>query len=137
MDATVWGDILTLVAHTRGVGGTVIDGVCRDIDRSVELRYPLFARANTMRTGKDRVTAEAYNVPVQISGVRVEPGDWLVGDGDGVIAIPASRVDEVIKTAAEIAEAETRIREAVQNGMRLDEARKAARYHALQTRSVA
>ncbi|HVW31755.1 MAG TPA: RraA family protein, partial [Acidimicrobiia bacterium] len=59
VDATVWGDILTSVAHARGVAGTVIDGVCRDVDRSVELRYPVFARGNWMRTGKDRVRVEA------------------------------------------------------------------------------
>ena len=134
VDATVWGDILTLVAHRQGVGGTVIDGVCRDVDRSIELNYPLFARANTMRTGKDRVTADAYNVTVQIAGVRIAPGDWIVGDADGIIAIPAVRLDEVIETACMIAEAEERIRRAVLDGRRLDEARKEARYHALQTR---
>lgn len=136
LDATVWGDILTLVAHGKGIAGTVIDGVCRDIGRSIELGYPIFARANTMRTGKDRVTAEAYNVPVQVGGVRVEPGDWLVGDADGVVAIPAGRVEEVLQVAGEIAAAEDHIREAVLQGARLDEARKAARYHALQTRAA-
>jgi len=136
LDATVWGDILTLVAHGKKIAGTVIDGVCRDIGRSIELGYPIFARANTMRTGKDRVTAEAYNVTVQIAGVRVEPGDWLVGDDDGVIIIPAARAAEVLGVANEIADAETRIREAVMAGSRLDEARKAARYHALQTRTA-
>ena len=136
LDATVWGDILTLVAHGKGIAGTVIDGVCRDIGRSIELGYPIFARANTMRTGKDRVTAEAYNVPVQVAGVRVEPGDWLVGDADGVVAIPAGRVEEVLQVAGEIAAAEDHIREAVLQGARLDEARKAARYHALQTRAA-
>ena len=134
LDATVWGDILTLVAHRKGISGTVIDGVCRDIGRSIELGYPIFARANTMRTGKDRVTADAYNVTVQIAGVRVEPGDWLVGDGDGVISIPAGRVEQVLHVAAEILVAEERIRDAVLHGSRLDEARTAARYHALQTR---
>lgn len=136
LDATVWGDILTLVAHGKGIAGTVIDGVCRDIGRSIELGYPIFARANTMRTGKDRVTAEAYNVPVQVAGVRIEPGDWIVGDADGVVSVPAGRVDEVLQVAAEIAAAEDRIREAVLQGARLDEARKAARYHALQTRAA-
>ncbi len=135
LDATVWGDILTLVAHGKKIAGTVIDGVCRDIGRSIELGYPIFARANTMRTGKDRVTAEAYNVPVQIAGVRVEPGDWLVGDDDGVVAIPAGRADEVLAVADEVAAAEARIRDAVLAGSRLDAARKAARYHALQTRT--
>lgn len=136
LDTTVWGDILTLVADKHGIGGTVIDGVCRDIDRSIELGYPLFARANTMRTGKDRVTADAYNVTVQCSGVRVQAGDWMVADADGVIAIPAARLDDVIRVAEEIVQAEERIREAVIAGKRLDEARKEARYHSLQTREA-
>lgn len=136
LDATVWGDILTLVAHGKRIAGTVIDGVCRDIGRSIELGYPIFARANTMRTGKDRVTAEAYNVVVQIAGVRIEPGDWLVGDGDGVVAIPAGRLAEVLTVAEGILAAEDRIRAAVQAGARLDEARKSAGYHALQTRNA-
>lgn len=135
LDVTVWGDILTLTAHRDRIAGTVIDGVCRDIGRSIELGYPIFARTNTMRTGKDRVTAEAFNVPVQIANVRIEPGDWLVGDADGVVAIPASRLDEIVRVARDIVAAEDRIRNSVKEGMRLDEARKAARYHALQTRA--
>lgn len=136
LDATVWGDILTLVAHHKGIAGTVIDGVCRDIERSIDLRYPIFARGNTMRTGKDRVTADAFNVPVQAAGVRVEAGDWLVGDADGAISVPAKRLEEVLGVAREIAAAEERIRAAVMSGSRLDEARAAARYHGLQTRKV-
>lgn len=134
LDATVWGDILTMVADRRGIGGTVIDGVCRDIDRSIELNYPIFARANTMRTGKDRVTADAYNVPVQVSRVRVVSGDWIVGDGDGIVALPAQRLEEIMKAAIEIAESESKIRDAVLRGERLDKARERLRYHALQSR---
>jgi regulator of RNase E activity RraA len=133
-EATVWGDILTWVASERQIAGTVIDGVCRDSDRCVELEYPVFARGNTMRTGKDRVTADAYNVPVQIAGVRVEPGDWLMGDADGVIAIPASRCEEVVAIAEDIEAVEQQIRDKVSSGMRLDEARKSLGYHALQTK---
>lgn len=136
VDATVWGDILTMVAARRGIGGTVIDGVCRDIDRSLDLGYPIFARGNTMRTGKDRVTADAMNVPVQIAGVRIEPGDWLVGDGDGVVALPAARLEQILATAHQIVAAEAKIRDAVAAGERLDKARERLRYHALQSRSV-
>lgn len=134
MNQTVWGDILTFVAHAKGVAGTVIDGVCRDSDRCVELDYPVFARGNTMRTGKDRTTADAYGVPVQIAGIRIDAGDWLVGDADGVVAIPADRIAEVLSIAQEIEAAEDRIRRAVSAGMRLDDARRQAGYHALQTR---
>lgn len=132
-DATVWGDILTTVASHRGIGGTVIDGVCRDISASLDVGYPIFARANTMRTGKDRVTADAYNVTVQLAGVRIEPGDWLVGDSDGVIAIPKNRLEDVLKTAEEIAAVEDEIIAAVRGGARLDEARRKLKYHQLQT----
>lgn len=135
LDATVWGDILTAVASAKGIAATVIDGVCRDSDRCVELGYPVFARGNTMRTGKDRVTADAYNVPVRLNTVRVAPGDWLAGDADGVLAIPAARVDEVLAIAEEIERVEALIRTAVAGGKRLDEARRDLGYHALQTRS--
>ena len=134
LDATVWGDILTLVASRRGIGGTVIDGVCRDIDRSIELNYPIFARGNTMRTGKDRVTADAINVPVQIAGVRIASGDWLVGDGDGIVAIPAARLDDVLAAGRQIAATEAAIRDAVATGERLDQIRSRLRYHALQSK---
>lgn len=134
LDETVWGDILTFVASARGLGGTVIDGVCRDSDRCVELDYPVFARANTMRTGKDRTTADAFNVPVQLANVRVAAGDWIIGDADGIVALPRDRVEEVLAVARDIEKAEDAIREMVAGGMRLDEARRRASYHALQSR---
>jgi regulator of RNase E activity RraA len=133
-DATVWGDLLTSVAARDGIGGTVIDGVCRDVDRSLELGYPIFSRGNWMRTGKDRVRVEATAVPVSIGGVRVEPGDWLRGDGDGLVAVPAGRAEEVLTVAEEVREAEDAIRAAVQRGDTLREARARHGYHALQSR---
>ncbi|MBN8816504.1 MAG: RraA family protein [Sphingomonas sp.] len=134
MGATVWGDILTWVASERGIAGTVIDGVCRDSDRCVELGYPVFARANTMRTGKDRVTADAYNVAVQIAGVRVSPGDWIVGDSDGVVVIPAKKVEKIVQVAEEIEKVEAMIRQKVSQGLTLAQARKDLGYHSLQTK---
>lgn len=132
MGATVWGDILTWVASERNIAGTVIDGVCRDSDRCVELNYAVFARGNTMRTGKDRVTADAYNVSVQIAGVRVNPDDWLAGDADGVVVIPADRIDEVLDLADVIEEAEAAIRKKVAQGLSLEQARRELNYHSLQ-----
>jgi 4-hydroxy-4-methyl-2-oxoglutarate aldolase len=132
-DATVWGDILTTVASARGVGGTVIDGVCRDLDRSLSEHYPIYARANWMRTGKDRVRVEEINGPVAVGGVRVLPGDILLGDLDGVLALPAARIEQIHSVAAEIAAAEDVIRARFAEGMTLREARAVAGYHTLQT----
>jgi 4-hydroxy-4-methyl-2-oxoglutarate aldolase len=136
-DATVWGDILTLVAARRGLGGTVIDGVCRDSGRSRELNYPVFARGRWMRTGKDRVQMVGVQVPVSVGGVRVRPGDVVVADGDGVVVVPREREAEVLAVAIAIEEAEARIRRLVGEGLRLDEARQRQGYHALQSRQQA
>ena len=132
LDATVWGDLLTSTAHRRGVAGTVIDGICRDIDRSIKLDYPIYSRGNWMRTGKDRVRVDGINVPVSIGGVRVEPGDYLRGDGDGVVVIPASRIDAVVGAAQEIHAAEEAIRAEVVAGNNLRTARAKVSYHDLQ-----
>jgi 4-hydroxy-4-methyl-2-oxoglutarate aldolase len=133
LDATVWGDILTTIAARNGVEGTVIDGVCRDLRRALELDYPIYARANTMRTGKDRVAAEAYNQPIQLAGIRVEPADWIVGDADGIVIVPATRADDIVTAAEEITATEDRIRDAVADGDPLLAVRERLRYHDLQT----
>ena len=133
-NATVWGDILTWVAHTRGVAGTVIDGACRDTALSLELGYPIYSRSYSMRTGKDRVQVEGTNVPVNIGDARVDPGDILRGDSDGVVAIPRAHEDAILKAAEEIDAAEDKIRHAVKEGKTLTEARKQHGYHQLQSK---
>jgi regulator of RNase E activity RraA len=134
LNATIWGDILTETAAAKKVAGTVIDGLCRDTALCMELNYPVFTRDHWMRTGKDRVQVEATNVPVTIGEARVQPGDILRGDADGVVVIPKEHEDKVLQAAEEIEEAENAIRKAVRGGMRLDEARKQFKYHSLQTR---
>jgi len=133
-DCTVWGDILTEIAHRRGIAGTVIDGICRDVSLALELGYPIFSRGNWMRTGKDRVQVEAVGVPVNIGNARVNPGDIVRGDADGVIVIPSVHEAAVLDAAEAIDAAERHIREAVRGGRRLDDARKDLGYHQLQTR---
>jgi regulator of RNase E activity RraA len=133
-NATVWGDILTEIAHRRGIAGTLIDGVCRDTALCRQLGYPIFSKDHWMRTGKDRVQVEATGVPVNIGDARVAPGDIVRGDADGVLVIPKAHEAAVLDTAEAIEVAEEAIRNAVRGGMRLDEARKQFRYHQLQTR---
>jgi len=133
-DATIWGDILTEIAHRRGLAGTLIDGVSRDVALCRKLGYPVFSRGHWMRTGKDRVQVERMDCPVNIGGARVAPGDLLRGDADGVVVIPQAHEEAVLAAAEEIHAAEERIREACRGGMRLDEARRQFRYHSLQTR---
>jgi 4-hydroxy-4-methyl-2-oxoglutarate aldolase len=133
-NATVWGDILTEIAHRRGIAGTVIDGACRDTALCMELGYPVFSKSHSMRTGKDRVQLDATEVAVNIGDARVTPGDILRGDADGVVAIPRQHEAEVLAVAEGIATAEEAIRKSVRGGKRLDEARKEFGYHHLQTK---
>jgi 4-hydroxy-4-methyl-2-oxoglutarate aldolase len=133
-NATVWGDILTMVAHRRNIAGTVIDGACRDTNLSRETGYPIFSRSYSMRTGKDRVQLEATNGPVNIGDARVLPGDILRGDGDGVVVIPQAHEDRLLTIAEEIDATEEKIRQAVLEGLRLTDARKRHGYHQLQSK---
>jgi regulator of RNase E activity RraA len=133
-DVTVWGDILTLVAQRNGLGGTAINGICRDSGRALELGYPLFSRSHWMRTGKDRVKVAGVQVPVVLGNVRVRPGDILIGDADGLVVVPAERARDVLGIATEIEEAEEKIRQEVLLGGPLREVRQRLGYHTLQTR---
>lgn len=133
-DATVWGDILTGIAHRRDIAGTLIDGACRDTDLARSLGYPVFSRSYSMRTGKDRVQLEASGTVVTIGQARVAPGDIVRGDADGAVVLPRAHEEAILATAEEIERAETLIRTALDRGMRLDEARREHNYHALQRR---
>ena len=136
-NATVWGDILTEVAHRKGIAGTVIDGINRDVALSLELDYPIYSRGHWMRTGKDRVQVEATQVPVNIGDVRVAPGDLIRGDADGVVVLPQEHEGRVLDAAEVIQSSEDAIRESVRAGMSLRQAREKHRYHSLQTREQA
>jgi regulator of RNase E activity RraA len=133
-NATVWGDILTYVAHRRGIAGTVIDGACRDTSLCRELTYPIYSRSFSMRTGKDRVQVEAMDVVVNIGDARVAPGDLLRGDADGVLVIPRGHEDAVLTAAEEIDAVEQQIRALIDQGRTLAEARRQLGYHQLQSR---
>jgi 4-hydroxy-4-methyl-2-oxoglutarate aldolase len=133
-NATVWGDILTEIAHRRGIAGTVIDGACRDTALCLELGYPVYSRSYSMRTGKDRVQLDATQVTVNIGDARVSPGDILRGDADGIVVIPRQHEAEVLAAAEEISEAEDAIRASVRSGKRLADARKEYGYHRLQSK---
>jgi 4-hydroxy-4-methyl-2-oxoglutarate aldolase len=133
-NATVWGDILTTVAHQRGIAGTVIDGACRDVHLSLSLGYPIFSRGYSMRTGKDRVEVVATGCAVNIGDARVDQGDILRGDADGVIVIPRAHEDAILTIAEEIDAVEGEILSAVRDGSPLVDARRKHGYHQLQSK---
>lgn len=134
-DCTVWGDIMTQYAGARGIAGTVIDGVCRDVTKALGDGYPLFTRGRFMRTGKDRVQVESVNTPISVGTARVCSRDIVVADANGVVVIPRERAKEVAELARKIEDVESQIREHIANGKTLGEAREALGYHTLQRKA--
>lgn len=96
-----WGEVMTTQAKTRRLNGLVIDGAVRDADLLEQIGFPVFSRGLSIRgTGKDYGAIGWLNAPVRIGDVTVSPGDLIVGDRDGVVAIPRERAAEVVDKAA-------------------------------------
>ena len=131
-DCTVWGDIMTQYAGTRRIAGTVIDGVCRDVNKALGDGYPIFSKGRFMRTGKDRVQVQSVNQPVSIGSARVCDRDIVVADANGVVIVPRARAAEVAACARQIETVEAEIRALIAQGKTLKEARAALGYHHLQ-----
>jgi regulator of RNase E activity RraA len=96
-----WGELLSTAARARGARGAVIDGLVRDVKKIQGMGFPVFARGIKPVDSKGRGTIIDYNVPVECAGARVSPGDLIVADYDGVIAVPAEVLPNVIQIASE------------------------------------
>lgn len=101
---STFGGLATLAAKTKGIAGLVADGGVRDREEMIEHQFPVFARHMTPLTGRTRLAVTGINEPVGCGGVRVRPGDAIVGDGSGVVCIPAELAERVAELAARYAE---------------------------------
>jgi len=131
-DCTVWGDIMTQYAGSRQIAATVIDGVCRDVNKALGDGYPIFSKGRFMRTGKDRVQVQSVNQPVSVGTARVCARDIVVADANGVVIVPRARAAEVAACARQIESVEAEIRALIAQGKTLKEARAVLGYHSLQ-----
>lgn len=132
MGCTVWGDILTGMANNRGIAGTAIYGVCRDVAKAFDLGYPIYSNGRFMRTGKDRVEVADVNLPVALGDAQVRPGDLIVGDDDGLVIVPQGHEQRVLDVARSIVAEEDGILEEICGGSTIAAARARHNYHVLQ-----
>ena len=121
VEAGSWGGILALGAKLRGVAGVVADGPVRDIDEARSLDFPVFARACTARTARGRVVELATNGPVEIGAVTVNPGDYVIADGSGVVFIKPEDIERVLAAAESIAAREAAMAQALRAGRPITE----------------
>lgn len=117
-----WGELMSTAAQARGAAGVIIDGGCRDGNIIMEMTdWPVFTRYLSPIESKLRYRIRSLEKPIAVSGsltshVRIDPGDWLFGDMDGVVVIPAARIDDVLEKAEKMGAIEDIVREAVRNG---------------------
>jgi RraA family protein len=109
------GEIMALFAQSKGIAGFVIDGAIRDVAYFAKSDFPCYARGFTHR-GPYKDGPGEVNVPVVVDGMVVHPGDLIVGDEDGVVAVPASEAAAVLALAQAKAASEEKAIAAIRSG---------------------
>lgn len=114
-DSGVWGEVLTVAAMNRGIAGLIVNGSVRDIARLEALGFPVFARGVSMG-GTSKGDSGAQALKLSLGNVVVSPGDIIVADSDGVLAIEAQLFEEVLQSAHKREEQEKKMMQALRNG---------------------
>lgn len=116
----VWGELATHSCLQKGIKGVVIDGAIRDTPEIKALNFAAFSKIVTPTAGEPKGFGE-LNVPVTIGGIKIHPGDWIVGDDDGVVVIPKEKSVEIANRAMDVLEKENRLRKEIQEGKTLSQ----------------
>lgn len=116
----IWGELATHSSIQQGLAGVVIEGAIRDTVEIKRLGFPAFARHVVSHAGEPKGFGEE-NVPVTVSGTRIFPGDWIVGDDDGVMVLPRLKAAEFANRAMDCLEKENRIRREIDEGSTLNQ----------------
>jgi regulator of RNase E activity RraA len=119
--SALWGELLSTAARARGAVGVVTDGATRDAARILAMDFPVFAAGYCPLDSRGRLDAVHYGQPVRIGACDIHPGDWVLGDIDGVVVVPQRLADEAFTRALEKVTGENRVREELARGRSLRE----------------
>jgi 4-hydroxy-4-methyl-2-oxoglutarate aldolase len=111
------GELSVTSLKSRGVAGCVLDGGCRDVRFILDEGFPVFCAHTTPEDSTWRWELEAKQVSITVGSVHIEPGDWVVGDDDGVVVVPRAIAESVLAEAEKKAATESQVRVAVRDGM--------------------
>jgi 3-hexulose-6-phosphate synthase/6-phospho-3-hexuloisomerase len=111
----VWGELATHSAIQKGLAGVVIDGAIRDTRDIKELKFPAFSRLIMPNAGEPKGFGE-IGIPINIGTVRIESGDWILGDDDGLVVLPKAIAAEYANRAMDVLEKENRLRAEIKEG---------------------
>jgi 4-hydroxy-4-methyl-2-oxoglutarate aldolase len=119
-----WGEIMTLSARQRGCTGAVVDGGIRDTAYILKTKFPIFVKFYMPASSVSRFELKELQVPIRIGEVCILPGDFILGDVDGVVVIPGALTEEVLREAEQKMLNEAEMRRALRRGMPLTEVNK-------------
>lgn len=114
--SALWGELLSTSARAHGAVGAVIDGLTRDAAKIRAMDFPVFAAGLCPLDSKGRLDGINFGQPIQIGECHVRPGDWVFGDIDGVVVIPANLADQAFPRAVEKVSGENRVRAELAKG---------------------
>jgi 4-hydroxy-4-methyl-2-oxoglutarate aldolase len=114
--SALWGELLSTACRARGAAGVVIDGLTRDAARILAMDYPVFAAGYCPLDSKGRIDCVAHGEPVRVGACVVRPGDWVYGDIDGLVVVPAGLAEEAFRLALVKARGENRVRDELARG---------------------
>jgi 4-hydroxy-4-methyl-2-oxoglutarate aldolase len=117
VQGSYWGELLATASRYRGARGIVVDGYTRDTLQLIEMQFPTFAAGISCHDSLGRIDVDAVGVPVECGGVRVEPGDLILADFDGVVVVPSAAADEVVTLAEGKVSGENLVRSKLAEGM--------------------
>lgn len=113
----LWGELMSTRAISLKAAGAVVNGYSRDTKGILELNFPTFSYGRYAQDQAPRGKVIDYRIPIEIEGVRINPGDIVVGDMDGVCIVPKEIEKEVIEKALEKARGEKTVQKAIEEGM--------------------
>jgi regulator of RNase E activity RraA len=114
--SALWGELLSTAARAHGAVGAVIDGLTRDAARIVQMDFPVFAAGFSPLDSKGRIDGVSHGQPIRVGDCVVRPGDWVFGDVDGIVVVPAALAGQAFPRALEKVRGEDRVREELLKG---------------------
>lgn len=117
-----WGELATTVCVRNGVRGAVINGGAKDTGIVKQMGFPLFARFTSPVDGFYRSRLGDWQIPIWFNGVLIRPGDFIVGDNDGVLAIPHEIAEDILLEAERKVNSESQTRTLLKQGVSASEA---------------
>lgn len=128
-----WGDILANAAKMKGIRGSVIDGMSRDIEGSESIDYPVYGRGLTMISARNRLIQVASGTPIVVAGVTVHEDDYVIADRCGTVFVPAAKIAEVLALAQRIASRQDGMVQAVRAGQSVEDVMHDKKFEAIRS----